>query len=196
VLDLFYQVFDRGMMRDGEGREIDFRHCVILMTSNLGSTEIDEATSDNPTISQTELLDAIRPALTAHFQPALLARFQTLVYRPLDPAALASILRLKLAKVAERLHRQHDVRFACDDALIDALAQHCVARDSGARSIDAFIHQRILPAVAAELLARIATGTMPAEVGLSGSPEGNLTIDFIELDIAKNRSTAPIPATA
>ena len=115
---------------------------------------------------------------------------------PLDPAALASILRLKLAKVADRLHRQHDVRLAYDDALIDALAQHCIARDSGARSIDAFIHQRILPAVARELLARLATGTAPAEVRLSGSPEGNLTIDFVERDVAKRGSTAPIPVTA
>jgi type VI secretion system protein VasG len=196
VLDLFYQVFDRGMMRDGEGREIDFRHCVILMTSNLGSTQIDDATSENHAISQAELLDAIRPALTAHFQPALLARFQTLVYRPLGPGSLASILRLKLAKVADRLQRQHDVRFACDDTLIDALAQHCIARDAGARSIDAFIDQRILPVVARELLARIATGTAPAEVRLSGAPEGNLTIDFIERGIATRRSTSPISTAA
>jgi type VI secretion system protein VasG len=196
VLDLFYQVFDRGTMRDGEGREIDFRHCVILMTSNLGSTQIDDASADNRAISQAELLEAIRPSLTAHFQPALLARFQTLVYRPLDLPALASILRLKLAKVADRLRRQHDVRFACDEALVDALAQHCVARDSGARSIDAFIDQRILPTVARELLVRIATGTVPAEVRLSGSPEGQLTIDFIERDIAQGRHTPPITATA
>jgi type VI secretion system protein VasG len=183
-------------MRDGEGREIDFRHCVILMTSNLGSTQIDDATADNRAISQAELLEAIRPSLTAHFQPALLARFQTLVYRPLDLPALASILRLKLAKLADRLRRQHDVLFACDEALVDALAQHCVARDSGARSIDAFIDQRILPTVARELLVRIATGTVPAEVRLSGSPEGKLTIDFIERDIAQSRRTPPITATA
>ncbi|SDG40537.1 type VI secretion system ATPase TssH [Paraburkholderia phenazinium] len=84
VLDIFYQVFDRGMMRDGEGREIDFRNCVILMTSNLGSAQIDEATTENPSISQSALLEAIHPQLVAHFQPALLARFQTLLYRPLD----------------------------------------------------------------------------------------------------------------
>jgi type VI secretion system protein VasG len=196
VLDLFYQVFDRGMMRDGEGREIDFRHCVILMTSNLGSTQIDDATSGNQAISQAELLDAIRPTLTGHFQPALLARFQTLVYRPLAPDSLASILQLKLAKVADRLQRQHDVRLVCDDALIHALAQHCIARDSGARSIDAFIHQRILPAVARELLERIAVGAAPAQVRLSASPEGNLTIDFIEHDVAESVTTSPIPEVA
>lgn len=98
VLDIFYQVFDRGTMRDGEGRDIDFRNCVILMTSNLGSAQIDEVTTDNPDIAQPALLDAIHEPLVKHFQPALLARFQTLVYRPLDVHAIASIVRLKLAR--------------------------------------------------------------------------------------------------
>ncbi|MFC0401894.1 type VI secretion system ATPase TssH [Paraburkholderia rhizosphaerae] len=192
VLDLFYQVFDRGTMRDGEGREIDFRHCVILMTSNLGTRQIDEATLDNRSLSQAELLDAIRPQLNAHFQPALLARFQTLIYQPLDVAALASIVRLKLAKVAERLHRQHDVQFACEDDLIDAFAQRCVERESGARNVDAFLNQRILPVVSRELLARMASGCSPAAIRLSGSPDGDLTIDFIERD----DSPVEIPACA
>jgi type VI secretion system protein VasG len=165
VLDMFYQVFDRGMMRDGEGREIDFRNCVILMTSNLGSAQIDDATSDKPAVSQSELLEAIHPQLVAHFQPALLARFQTLVYRPLDVGALASIVRLKLGKLAERLRRQYDIALTCDDVLIDSLAQLCLARESGARNVDALINQRILPAVSRELLDRMASGATP-----KGSP--------------------------
>ncbi|MCG5075954.1 type VI secretion system ATPase TssH [Paraburkholderia tagetis] len=178
VLDLFYQVFDRGTMRDGEGREIDFRNCVILMTSNLGSEQIDEASSDNPAVSHAELLDAIRPQLLAHFQPALLARFQTLAYRPLDAAALAAIVRLKLAKVAQRLRRQHNVEFACDDSLIDAMAQRCLERHTGARNVDAFLNQNVLPTVSRELLSRMASGALPARIHLASSPEGNLTIDF------------------
>ncbi|OLL28240.1 ClpV1 family T6SS ATPase [Burkholderia sp. SRS-W-2-2016] len=190
VLDIFYQVFDRGTMRDGEGREIDFRNCVILMTSNLGSAQIDEATSETQDIAQAALLDAIHPQLVAHFQPALLARFQTLVYRPLDVAALASIVRLKLAKVAERLRQQHDVELVCDDALIGAMAELCVARESGARNVDAFLNQRILPAVSRELLARMASGNAPAKIVLSGSAEGNLTIDFIDADMAAGARAA------
>ncbi|MBC8722519.1 type VI secretion system ATPase TssH [Paraburkholderia sp. 31.1] len=182
VLDIFYQVFDRGMMRDGEGREIDFRNCVILMTSNLGSAQIDEATAENPAISQAELLEAIHPQLVAHFQPALLARFQTLAYRPLDAGALASIVRLKLAKIADRLRRQHDVALTADDALTDSLAQRCLARESGARNVDALLNQRILPALSRELLTRMANGAAPAEIRLSSSPEGSLTIDFVEHD--------------
>lgn len=189
VLDIFYQVFDRGTMRDGEGREIDFRNCVILMTSNLGSVQIDEATAENPETSQGELLEAIRPALVAHFQPALLARFQTLVYRPLTVDALVSIVRLKVAKIAERLRRQYDIALTCDDALTGSLAQLCLVRESGARNVDAFLNQRILPAVSRELLARMASGEMPVGIRLSTSPMGTsfgaladsyLTIDFVD----------------
>ncbi|WP_322049849.1 type VI secretion system ATPase TssH [Paraburkholderia bannensis] len=182
VLDIFYQVFDRGVMRDGEGREIDFRNCVILMTSNLGSAQIDEATTDSPDIAQAALLDAIHPQLVAHFQPALLARFQTLVYRPLDVAALAAIVRLKLAKVAGRLRRLHDVELQCDDSLIGSMAELCLARESGARNVDAFLNQRILPTVSRELLSRMANGTAPAKLLLSSSAEGNLTMDFVDHD--------------
>ncbi|HDR8858632.1 TPA: type VI secretion system ATPase TssH [Burkholderia territorii] len=191
VLDIFYQVFDRGTMRDGEGREIDFRNCVILMTSNLGSARIDEVTADNPEIAQTELLEAIHPQLVAHFQPALLARFQTLVYRPLDAVALGSIVRLKLAKVAERLRRQHDVELACDESLIVAMAKLCLARESGARNVDAFLNQRILPTISRELLARMAAGLVPAKIVLSSSVEGNLTIDFIDRDDVATGTAEP-----
>ncbi|WDR86185.1 type VI secretion system ATPase TssH [Burkholderia ambifaria] len=180
VLDIFYQVFDRGTMRDGEGREIDFRNCVIVMTSNLGSAQIDDATAENASITQVALRDAIHPQLVAHFQPALLARFQTLVYRPLDAASLASIVRIKLDKIAERLHRQHAVTLTCDDDLIESIAQHCVSRESGARGVDAFLNQRVLPVVSRELLARMATGVTPRHIVLSTGVEGALTIDFVD----------------
>ncbi len=191
VLDIFYQVFDRGAMRDGEGREIDFRNCVILMTSNLGSAQIDDAMTDNPAIAQAALLEAIHPQLVAHFQLALLARFQTLVYRPLDAAALADIVRLKLGKVAERLRRQHDVELVCDDSLISAMAELCLARESGARNVDAFLNQRILPRVSRELLTRMASGAAPARIALSSSPDGNLTINF--MDRGDTRAKVPAP---
>ena len=193
VLDMFYQVFDRGTMRDGEGREIDFSNCVILMTSNLGSARIDEVTTDSPDAAQAALLDAIHPDLVAHFQPALLARFQTLVYRPLEVAALAAIVRLKLAKVAERLRRQHAVELLCDESLVGAMAGLCLARESGARNVDAFLNQRILPAVSRELLTRMAGGTPPARIVLSSSAEGNLTIDFVDHGLpAAASSAAPV----
>ncbi|SAK82072.1 protease associated ATPase ClpB [Caballeronia hypogeia] len=180
VLDMFYQVFDRGSMRDGEGREIDFRNCVILMTANLGSEQIHDVTADNPDIAHAALVEAIHEPLVKHFQPALLARFQTLVYRPLDVEALGSIVRLKIAKITERLKRQHDVTLVCDDSLIASLAELSLSRDSGARGIDAFLDQRMLPTVSRELLTRMATGATPAEIRLSQSEEGNLDIEFVD----------------
>ncbi|WP_322060984.1 type VI secretion system ATPase TssH [Paraburkholderia sp. J63] len=191
VLDIFYQVFDRGTMRDGEGREIDFRNCVILMTSNLGSAQIDEVTADSPDIAQAALLEAIHPQLVAHFQPALLARFQTLIYRPLDVEALAAIVRLKLTKVAERLHRQHEVELVCDESLIGAMAELCLARESGARNVDALLNQRILPAVSRELLARMASGNAPTTIKLLNSAEGSLTIDFFDADTPATAQATP-----
>jgi type VI secretion system protein VasG len=184
VLDVFYQVFDRGTMRDGEGREIDFRNCVILMTSNLGSESIHEVTTDNPDIAQAALLEAIHEPLVKHFQPALLARFQTLVYRPLDIAALGHIVRLKIDKIAQRLKRQHDVTLVCDESLIASLAEMSLSRDSGARNVDAFLDQRILPTVSRELLTRMAGGTAPAEIRLASSEDGNLTIEFVDAEVA------------
>ncbi|BAO89665.1 type VI secretion system ATPase TssH [Caballeronia cordobensis] len=184
VLDMFYQVFDRGSMRDGEGREIDFRNCVILMTSNLGSEQIHDAATDMPDIAHAALLDAVHEPLVKHFQPALLARFQTLVYRPLDVSALGSIVRLKIAKIAGRLKRQHGVTLVCDDSLIASLAELSLSRESGARSIDAFLDQRILPTVSRELLTRMASGAAPAEIRLAQSEEGNLTIEFVDCDEA------------
>ncbi|WP_174918906.1 type VI secretion system ATPase TssH [Burkholderia lata] len=184
VLDIFYQVFDRGTMRDGEGREIDFRNCVIVMTSNLGSAEIDDATADGASITQAGLREAIHTQLVAHFQPALLARFQTLVYRPLDAAALSSIVRIKLDKVARRLHRQHAVTLTYADDLIESITQRCMSRDSGARSVDAFLNQRVLPVVSHELLARMAEGVTPREILLSAAPDGTMTIDFVDVPSA------------
>lgn len=189
VLDIFYQVFDRGTMRDGEGREIDFRNCVIVMTSNLGSAQIDDATAEDPAITREALREAVHPQLVAHFQPALLARFQTLVYRPLGAAALAPIVRIKLDRVAERLHRHHAVTLTCADDLIESIAQHCVSRESGARSVDAFLNQRVLPVVSRELLGRMESGTAPRQILLSATAEGSLTIDFIDAPAAGDTGT-------
>ncbi|WP_415839057.1 AAA family ATPase, partial [Pluralibacter gergoviae] len=103
VMNLFYQVFDRGFMRDGEGREIDFRNTVILMTANLGSDAIMELLDEKPDAADGELQELLRPVLRDHFQPALLARFQTVIYRPLNEAAMRAIVEMKLAQVSQRL---------------------------------------------------------------------------------------------
>jgi type VI secretion system protein VasG len=153
VLNLFYQVFDRGFMRDGEGREIDFRNTLILMTSNLGSDELMalfEQLPEEPSVAtQQELL---RPILREHFQPALLARFQTVIFRPLDETALRQILQIKFDKVAARLMRHYRVRFDICPVVYDELVAACLLPDTGARNIDSILNQQILPVVSNLLL--------------------------------------------
>ena len=178
VLNLFYQVFDRGFMRDGEGRVIDFRNTVIVMTSNLGSDEIIAATEVSKDVTAGTLMEAIRPLLVEHFQPALLARFQTIVYRPLSADALASIVRMKLDKVARRIERRFNVPLVCDDALIGELVRACQLPDSGARNIDSLLDQQILPVLARELLARAARQQASAAVRLSYSDEDGIAVEF------------------
>ncbi len=156
VLNLFYQVFDRGFMRDGEGREIDFRNTVILMTSNLGSDLLHTSVQEHPEIPDSVLHERLRPILREHFQPALLARFQTLIYRPLRADALKCIVAIKLAQVAKRLQRHYGLDCRIDDTLNDALVAACLLPDSGARNIDSLLNEQILPVLSQHLLARRA----------------------------------------
>ncbi|SAL33154.1 type VI secretion system ATPase TssH [Caballeronia humi] len=180
VLNLFYQVFDRGFMRDGEGRVIDFRNTVILMTSNLGSEEIMAAGAPGGVPTTSMLMELLRPLLVEHFQPALLARFQTVVYRPLSTDALASIVRMKLDKVTRRIERRFNVPLVCDDALVDELVRACLLPDSGARNIDSLLDQQILPVLARELLARAATQHACTGVRLSFSDDEGIAVEFDE----------------
>jgi type VI secretion system protein VasG len=195
VLNLFYQVFDRGFMRDGEGRIIDFRNTVILMTSNLASEQIvtaidtaNEATSqaapdtapDRAPLSDALLMERVRPVLVEHFQPALLARFQSVIYRPLSTAALGTIVRMKLDKVAHRIAKRFEVALICDDTLIDEIVLACQTPDSGARNIDSLLDQQILPVLSRELLVRSAKGKLPATIRLSVSETEGVIVDFEE----------------
>ncbi|MES2010375.1 MAG: type VI secretion system ATPase TssH [Pseudomonadota bacterium] len=184
VLNLFYQVFDRGFMRDGEGRVIDFRNTVILMTSNLGSEQIlaaaDAAVAAGAELATGTLMEAIRPMLIDHFRPALLARFQTIVYRPLSADAMALIVRMKLGKVAERIARRFGVPLRCGDTLVDELVRACLLPDSGARNIDSLLDQQILPVLSRELLVRMSEQQAPASIQLSFSEDDGIGLDFEE----------------
>ena len=169
-------------MRDGEGRVIDFRNTVILMTSNLGSEQIVAATEAaaeaGSEVTTPMLLEAIRPLLVEHFQPALLARFQTVVYRQLSTEALALIVRMKLGKVAQRITRRFGVPLICDDAVVTELVSACLLPDSGARNIDSLLDQQILPVLSRELLMRIAQHQMPKTIRLACSQEGDIGVEF------------------
>ncbi|MGQ7816335.1 type VI secretion system ATPase TssH [Metapseudomonas furukawaii] len=178
VLNLFYQVFDRGFMRDGEGREIDFRNTVILMTSNLGGDLLQACLQEQPDATDGTLQELLRPILREHFQPALLARFQTLIYRPLGADSLKRIVDLKLAQVARRLQRHYGLDCRIDDALSDALAAACLLPDTGARNIDSLLNQQILPVLSQQLLQRQASRLGTRGVTLSHSDADGITLHF------------------
>lgn len=180
VLNLFYQVFDRGFMRDGEGREIDFRNTVIVMTSNLGSDLLQDYLLANPDALDGEVHEQLRPVLREHFQPALLARFQTLVYRPLQAPALKRIVAIKLGKVAERLRRHYGLDCRIDQRLHDALVEACLLPDSGARNIDSLLNQQILPVLSQQLLQRQAARLATRGVALGHCEEDGITLEFVE----------------
>lgn len=180
VLDLFYQVFDRGFMRDGEGREIDFRNTVILMTSNLGSDRLQALLEERPEATNSDLQELLRPVLRDHFQPALLARFQTLIYRPLDATALGQIVAIKLGQVAKRLQHHYGITCRIDDGLNQALVDACLLPDSGARNIDSLLNQQILPVLSQQLLQRQASQRRATAVTLDYSVENGIALAFSE----------------
>ncbi|WP_222890373.1 type VI secretion system ATPase TssH [Enterobacter sp. C2] len=184
VMNLFYQVFDRGFMRDGEGREIDFRNTVILMTSNLGSDYIMQLLDDQPEATDVDLHELLRPILRDHFQPALLARFQTVIYRPLGQQAMRTIVGMKLDQVSQRLARHYGMTTDIEESLYDALTAACLLPDTGARNVDSLLNQQILPVLSQQLLSHMATGQKPQRLKLSWSEEAGIGLDLDEGEIS------------
>ena len=178
VMNLFYQVFDRGFMRDGEGREIDFRNTVILMTSNLGSDHLMQLLDEQPEASEGDLHELLRPILRDHFQPALLARFQTVIYRPLAEAAMRTIVEMKLLQVSKRLHRHYGLTTHIDESLYDALTAACLLPDTGARNVDSLLNQQILPALSQQLLTHMAAKQKPHSLTLGWDDEEGIVLAF------------------
>ncbi|WMY76045.1 type VI secretion system ATPase TssH [Buttiauxella selenatireducens] len=178
VINLFYQVFDRGFMRDGEGREIDFRNTVILMTANLGSDHIMQMLDEQPEATDGDLQELLRPILRDHFQPALLARFQTLIYRPLNAIALRTIVEMKLAQVAKRLNRHYGLQTTIEESLYDTLVAACLLPDTGARNIDSLLNQQILPVLSQQLLQRKAGQQKTTSLALGWDEEDGIVLEF------------------
>ena len=182
VMNLFYQVSDRGFMRDGEGREIDFRNTVILMASNLGSGHIMQLLDEQPEATESDLHERICPLLRDHFQPALLARFQTVIYRPLAETAMHTIVAMKLNQVSQRLHRHYGITTTVSDSLYDALTAACLLPDTGARNIDSLLNQQILPVLSQQLLTHMAARQKPQHLTLEWDEEEGIVMAFGDPD--------------
>ncbi|EOV2666999.1 TPA: type VI secretion system ATPase TssH [Enterobacter ludwigii] len=180
VMNLFYQVFDRGFMRDGEGREIDFRNTVILMTSNLGSDPLMQLLEEQPESTESDLHELLRPILRDHFQPALLARFQTVIYRPLAIDAMRTIVDMKLAQVSTRLQRHYGISTHIGESLIDTLTTACLLTDTGARNVDSLLNQQILPVLSQQLLSHMAAKQKPSSLQLTWDDEEGIVLAFDE----------------
>jgi type VI secretion system protein VasG len=178
VMNLFYQVFDRGFMRDGEGREIDFRNTVILMTSNLGSDPLMQLVDEQPEATEGDLQELLRPILRDHFQPALLARFQTVIFRPLAQEAMRTIVGMKLEQVSRRLQRHYGITTHIDESLSDMLTSACLLPDTGARNVDSLLNQQILPVLSQQLLSLLSVKQKPSSLQLTWDEEEGIVLEF------------------
>jgi type VI secretion system protein VasG len=174
VMNLFYQVFDKGTLADGEGREIDFRNTVVLMTSNLATDEIVSFCSGDVKPEPDELVEAIRPALRERFKPALLARMTIIPFYPLPPEVLRNIVDLKLGKIVRRMAENARIRFDYTPALADWIAERCTVEETGARNIDHVIQATVLTGVSNEILGRMAKDEPIRSVAIDVAPDGTL----------------------
>ncbi|HVJ90950.1 MAG TPA: type VI secretion system ATPase TssH [Labilithrix sp.] len=174
VLNVFYQVFDKGMLADGEGRLVDFKNTVIILTSNLATDLITNAAppGEEPPALE-DLVSLAKPTLTAHFKPALLARMTVVPYIPISPDALLGIAKMKLGAVVRRAKETHGIDLAIDEAVFKAVADRCKEVQSGARNVDHIIRGSILPIVSNEILRAIADGgaLTKLQLGLDGAGE-------------------------
>jgi len=180
VLELFFQVFDKGRMEDGEGREIDFKNTIILLTTNAGTDTIMKLTADPDTMPSSEgLVKALKPELDKTFKPAFLGRMVIIPYFPVRDAVLRTIVRLKLDKVRRRLRDAHRVELMADDVVVDAIAARCTEVESGARNIDNILTNTVLPTVSRLLLTALIEGTRPAaiRVGVGSSGDFSYTVE-------------------
>ncbi|MFP3675734.1 type VI secretion system ATPase TssH [Pseudomonas sp. SIMBA_041] len=177
VLNLFYQIFDKGVANDGEGREIDFRNTLILMTSNLGSDRISELCENGARPTAEVLEETIRPVLSKHFKPALLARMRVVPYYPVGGPVLRELIEIKLGRLGERLNRRQ-LDFTYSQDLVDHLAERCTQSDSGARLIDHLLDLHVLPLVADRLLDAMATGESLKRVHATLDGDASVTCEF------------------
>ena len=180
VQDVFYQVFDKGAMKDGEGRDIDFRNCVIIMTSNAGTDTIAKLCADPDLVPEPEQLrEALQPDLLKVFKPAFLGRCNVVIYYPLRDEILRRICLLKLRSIGRRVLETYGTPFTFDDSVPDTVVSRCKEVESGARNIDNILSRSLLPELSSMLLARLAAGEKIQKVQVSMDPSsGNFQYDL------------------
>ncbi len=178
VMNLFYQVFDKGSLADGEGRVINFRNTVIIMTSNIGTDVIQGMCESGEEIDVDELKEAIYPHLREHFKPALVARMTVVPYFTLSEDVLKDIARIKVRKVANRIQEAHQIRMDVDEDVYATMASMCNQVDIGARQIDHLLDRAVLPELSRQLLAKMTEEDMPSVVKMANGDGGEFVYTF------------------
>jgi type VI secretion system protein VasG len=198
VLELFFQVFDKGVMEDGEGRQIDFKNTIILLTTNAGTETIMKLTGDPETAPLPEgMVKALKPELDKVFKPAFLGRMVLIPYYPVRDEHLKQIVRLKLRKIERRLRETHKVALVYDDVLVSAVAARCTEVESGARNVDNILTNTMLPTVSRLLLEALASGERPGAIRVGVDESGELTYEATPaVRDAGYTLPSPVPAAA
>jgi type VI secretion system protein VasG len=179
VMELFYQVFDKGMLEDGEGREIDFKNTIILLTSNTATDSIMKLCADPDTAPEPEaLVEAIRPQLLKAFKPALMGRMVTVPYYPITDDVMREIVKLQLGRIARRMADNQRAEFSYDDAVVSEIATRCKEVESGARNVDHILTRTLLPEISGELLSRLAAGQAFSKVHVSIGDQGKFDYEI------------------
>jgi type VI secretion system protein VasG len=178
VLELFFQVFDKGVLDDAEGREVDFRNTIIILTSNVASSTLmqaclNKAPEELPALEDLEAL--IRPALVKQFKPAFLGRLKVVPFYPIPDDVLAGIIELKLDRIKGRVAANHKATFAYDESLVEAVLARCTEVDSGARNVDNILNGTLLPQIAEAVLARMAEGAAIERIEVGADEDGDFT---------------------
>ena len=178
VVNLFYQVFDKGSLADGEGREIDFKNTVLFLTSNLAADTVSHLCAGSSRPTAKELTEAIRPELVRHFKPALLARMTIVPFYLLDAAFIQEIAALRLHQLAERLGQSHNMTLSWSRSVVTDIAARCTEVDTGARNIDHILRGILLPQLSAGILQRLGDDQLPATAHIGSAKDGRFSIRF------------------
>jgi type VI secretion system protein VasG len=179
VQDVFYQVFDKGQLKDGQGRDIDFKNTMIIMTSNAGTETIEKLCADPETMPDTAGLgEALRPDLLKVFKPAFLGRVTVVPYFPLAPEIIREIVEINMRRIADRLNKAYKASFAWSPSVVDAVAARCTESQSGARNIENILNQTVIPVLAAQILGRLHDGQEIRGVAVDLDSTGDFRYEF------------------
>jgi type VI secretion system protein VasG len=176
VQEIFYQVFDKGVLQNDNGEDVNFKNTIILLTANVGTDTIMKACADPETIPSVEALaEMLRPDLLKAFKPALLGRMTVVPYFPLAEEVLKQIINLKLKQIGGRLKMNHKAAFRYDDAVVNTVAARCKDVESGARNVDHILTGTLLPVISEQVLTKMAEGRPEKSVTVGVGPDSNFT---------------------